>query len=40
MRYDYSAEALDFNTIIDNTGRSVIGNKVDTTVSDERFKKT
>ena len=38
FRYDYSAEALDFNTIIDNTGRSVIGNLIDTTVSDERLK--
>ena len=38
MRYDFSAEALDFSTVIDNTGRSVIGNIVDTTVSDERLK--
>ena len=38
FRYDYSAEALDFNTIIDNTGRSVIGNIIDTTVSGERLK--
>ena len=38
FRYDYSAEALDFNTILDNTGRSVIGNIIDTTVSDKRLK--
>ena len=38
FRYDYSAQALDFNTVIDNTGRSVIGNIVDTTVSDKRLK--
>ena len=32
------AEALDFNTMIDNTGCSVIGNIIDRTVSDERLK--
>ena len=38
FRYDFSAEALDFNTILDNTGRSVIGNIIGTTVSDKRLK--
>ena len=38
MRYNYAGESLDFNTVIDNTGLQVIGNIVDTTVSDERLK--
>ena len=38
MRYNYAGESLDFNTVIDNTGLAVIGNIVDTTVSDERLK--
>ena len=38
MRYNYAGESLDFNTVIDNTGLQVVGNIVDTTVSDERLK--
>ena len=38
MRYNYAGESLDFNTGVDNTGLQVIGNIVDTTVSDERLK--
>ena len=38
MRYNYAGESLDFNTVIDNTGRSIVGNIIDTTVSDERLK--
>ena len=37
MRYNYAGESLDFNTVIHNTGLAVIGNIVDTTVSDERL---
>ena len=39
MRYNYAGESLDFNTVIDNTGLAVIGNIVDTTVSDKKLKK-
>ena len=39
MRYNYAGESLDFNTVIDNTGLAVIGNIVNTTVSDKKFKK-
>ena len=39
MRYNYAGESLDFNTAIDNTGLAVIGNIVDTTVSDKKLKK-
>lgn len=39
FRYDYSAEALDFNTVIDNTSRSIIGNIIDTTVSEKKTEK-
>ena len=38
FRYDRVGQQLDFNTVIDNTGFGVIGNIVDTTVSDERLK--
>ena len=38
MTYKHASETLDFDCIIDNTGRSVIGNILDTTVSDERLK--
>ena len=38
MTYLYASETLDFDCAIDNTGRSVIGNILDTTVSDERLK--
>ena len=38
MRYNYAGESLDFNCPIDNTGLAVIGNIVDTTVSDKRLK--
>ena len=39
MRYNYAGESLDFNTVIENTGLAVIGNIVDTTVSDKKLKK-
>ena len=38
MRWNYSDQSLDFNAPIDNTNIAVIGNIVDTTVSDERLK--
>ena len=38
MTYKHATETLDFDCSIDNTGRSVIGNILDTTVSDERLK--
>ena len=38
MTYLHATEILDFDCSIDNTGRSVIGNILDTTVSDERLK--
>ena len=38
MTYKHATETLDFDCVIDNTGRSVIGNILDTTVSDERLK--
>ena len=38
MKYLHASETLDFDCVIDNTGRSVIGNILDTTVSDERLK--
>ena len=38
MKYLHATETLDFDCVIDNTGRSVIGNILDTTVSDERLK--
>ena len=38
MTYLHASETLDFDCSIDNTGRSVIGNILDTTVSDERLK--
>ena len=38
MRWNYTAQQLDFNAPIDNTGIAIIGNIVDTTVSDERLK--
>ena len=38
MTYKHVTETLDFDCSIDNTGRSVIGNILDTTVSDERLK--
>ena len=37
-RYDRSAEKLLYATIIDNAGRNVIGNIIDTTISDEKLK--
>ena len=39
MRWNYTDHSLDFNAPIDNTNIAVIGNIVDTTVSDERLKK-
>ena len=38
MTYLHATETLDFDCSIDNTGRSVIGNILDTTASDERLK--
>ena len=38
MKYLHATETLDFDCVIDNTGRSVIGNILDTTVSDKRLK--
>ena len=38
MTYKHATETLDFDCSIDNTGRSIIGNILDTTVSDERLK--
>ena len=38
MTYLHATETLDFDCSIDNTGRSVIGNILDITVSDERLK--
>ena len=38
MRWNRTEQSLDFNAPIDNTGIAVIGNIVDTTVSDERLK--
>ena len=38
MTYLHATETLDFDCSIDNTGRSVIGNILDTTVSDEKLK--
>ena len=39
MRWNYTDQSLDFNAPIDNTNIAVIGNIVDTTVSDKRLKK-
>ena len=39
MRWNYTDQSIDFNAPIDNTNIAVIGNIVDTTVSDERLKK-
>ena len=38
MRWNYADQSLDFNAPIDNTNISIIGNIIDTTVSDERLK--
>ena len=38
MRWNQSGQSLDFNAPIDNTNIAVIGNIIDTTVSDERIK--
>ena len=38
MRWNFTDQSLDFNAPIDNTNIAVIGNIVDTTVSDERLK--
>ena len=37
-RYDYANSQLLYSCIINNTGRNVIGNLIDTTVSDEKLK--
>ena len=39
MKWNRADQSLDFNAPIDNTNIAVIGNIVDTTVSDERLKK-
>ena len=39
MKWNRAEQTLDFNAPIDNTNIAVIGNIVDTTVSDERLKK-
>ena len=39
MRWNYTAQQLDFDAPIDNTGIAITGNIIDTTVSDERLKK-
>ena len=39
MTYDYVNTSLDLDCALDNTGRSVIGNLLDTTVSDKKLKK-
>ena len=38
MRWNYLSQSVDYNAPIDNTGISIIGNLIDTTVSDERLK--
>ena len=38
MRWNFTDQSLDFNAPIDNTNISIIGNIIDTTVSDERLK--
>ena len=38
MKWGRTAQSLDFNAPVDNTGLAVIGNIADTTVSDERLK--
>ena len=38
MKWNYLSQQIDFNAPIDNTGVAIIGNIVDTTVSDERLK--
>ena len=38
MKWNRADQSLDFNAPIDNTNIAVIGNIVDTTVSDERLK--
>ena len=37
-RYEYANTQMVYSCVINNTGRNVIGNIVDTTVSDERLK--
>ena len=38
MRWNYTDQSVDYNAPIDNTGLSITGNIIDTTVSDERLK--
>ena len=38
MKWNRAGQTLDFNAPIDNTNISIIGNIIDTTVSDERLK--
>ena len=39
MRYNRTGESLDLNCALDNTGKSIVGNLVDTSISDEKLKK-
>ena len=38
MRWNHTDQSFDFNSPIDNTSIAIIGNLIDTTVSDERLK--
>ena len=38
MKWNYLSQSVDFDAPIDNTGISITGNIIDTTVSDERLK--
>ena len=38
MKYLHATETLDFDCVIDNTGQNVIGNIINTAVSDKRLK--
>ena len=38
MKWNYLSQSVDYNAPIDNTGLSIAGNIIDTTVSDERLK--
>ena len=38
VRYDYANSQLVYSCVINNTGRNIVGNLIDTTVSDEKLK--
>ena len=38
VRYDYANSQLVYSCVINNTGRNVVGNLIDTTVSDKKLK--